>query len=52
MTEFGTPIWGILETSGSVISGQKIQSNFFGFNDVISDQKFLFHDDLKQRQEH
>ena len=32
-----TPIWGISGTSGSVISGQKIQSHFFGFDDVIPD---------------
>ena len=32
-----TPIWGILGTSGSVISGQKNQSHFFGFDDVIPD---------------
>ena len=30
-----TPIWGILGTSWSVISGQKIQSYFFSFDDVI-----------------
>ena len=36
-----TPIWGILGTSGSVISGQKIQSYFFGFDDVIPDRKFF-----------
>ena len=32
-----TPIWGISGTSGSVISGQKIQSHFIGFDDVIPD---------------
>ena len=36
-----TPIWGISGTSGSVISGQKIQSHFFGFDDVIPDWYFL-----------
>ena len=36
-----TPIWGILGTSGSVISGQKIQSYFFGFDDVIPDRTFF-----------
>ena len=36
-----TPIWGILGTSGSVISGQKIQSYLFGFDDVIPDRKFF-----------
>ena len=35
-----TPIWGISGTSGSVISGQKIQSHFFGFDDVIPDWYF------------
>ena len=36
-----SPIWGILGMSGSVISGQKIQSYFFGFDDVIPDRKFF-----------
>ena len=36
-----TPIWGISGTSGSVISGQKIRSYFFGFDDVIPDRKFF-----------
>ena len=30
-----------LVTSGSVISEQKIQSYFFGFDDVIPDRKFF-----------
>ena len=45
-----TPIWGIMGTSGSVISGQKSRVSFFGFDDVIPDRFFLFYDDLKQRQ--
>ena len=40
-SEYLTPILGILGTSGSVISGQKIQSYFFGFDDVIPDRKFF-----------
>ena len=36
-----TPSRGISETSGSVISGQKIQSYFFGFDDVIPDGNFF-----------
>ena len=35
--EYLTPTWGISGTSGSIISGQKIQSHFFGFDDVIPD---------------
>ena len=37
-----TPIWGISGMSRSVISGQKIQSHFFGFDDVIPDRYFCF----------
>jgi len=35
------PYLGILGTSGSIISGQKIQSYFFGFDDVIPDRTFF-----------
>ena len=48
LTFYLTPILGILGTSGSVISGQKIQSHFFGFDDVIDlTENFWFHDDLE-----
>ena len=42
-------MWGILGTSGSVISGQIIQSYFLGFDDVIPGRYFLFHNNLKPR---
>ena len=45
-----TPILEILGTSGSIISGQKIQSYFIGFDDVKMTEHFLFHDDLELRQ--
>ena len=37
-----TPIWGILGMSGSIISGQKIESYCFSFDDVIPDRTFFF----------
>ena len=36
-----TRIWRISGTSGSVISGQKIRTYFFGFDDVTPDRKFV-----------